>query len=393
MKILLPFFLAKKTYFIIVLILILLLIGRSVILKKPDTTLTYTVKKEGLVDTIQVSGTFTTASQVAVESPTNGAITAFYVSNDDEVNKGDALFRVESFATEEEKSSTYAKYLTAKKTLDASYADAYSLRSKKDAAWKEYVDIATDDTYENDDSTPREDQRNSSAEFQSAQADWLAAEAHYKNQKAVIAAAQASLRSAYLAYQATTDTVIVAPASGTVVNLRKKVGDQVSTRSSLDQETSALPILLIADFGNPSITTTIPEAYIPRIAVGQKTTIVFDAMKDKTFTGTVETIDTVGTDTTGTVTYNARIAGDGMTETIKPNMSAMVVIETFRKESVFTVPNSAIIIKDGKTYVKNAPGKNKDSLIPVELGTKGIAQTEIVNGLSEGMVIMANPEQ
>jgi multidrug efflux pump subunit AcrA (membrane-fusion protein) len=106
----LSFIKARKVFFIIGLVIILFLISRSILLKKPNTELTYTIKQENLVDTVQISRTYTTASQTQVTSPTNGIITELYVGNGEEVKKGDQLFHVDSTATNDQQKTSYASY-------------------------------------------------------------------------------------------------------------------------------------------------------------------------------------------------------------------------------------------------------------------------------------------
>src|SRR6185437_15265647 len=74
------------------------LIVRTILLQKPSPDILYTVKRENLVDTVQVSGTYTTAAQTIVTSPANGTISQLYVKNGQEVKKGVPLFHVESTA-------------------------------------------------------------------------------------------------------------------------------------------------------------------------------------------------------------------------------------------------------------------------------------------------------
>lgn len=81
----------RRIPFIIVGAIVLFLAVRFILLQKPNTELTYTVKREDLVDSFQVSGTYSTAAQTQVTSSTNGIITELYVNNNDHVNKGDPL--------------------------------------------------------------------------------------------------------------------------------------------------------------------------------------------------------------------------------------------------------------------------------------------------------------
>ena len=69
-------------------------------------------------------------------------------------------------------------------------------------------------------------------------------------------------------------------------------------------------------------------------------------------------------------------------------MTALITIETLRKNNVIDVPNSAIVTNNGSSYVVNA---NTHQKIPVIVGTKGIAKSEISGGLDAGTVIVANP--
>ncbi len=162
--------------------------------------------------------------------------------------------------------------------------------------------------------------------------------------------------------------------AGQVVNLGKKIGDEVAA--------STPPVLLIADFTNPAVTSEISEVNIPRIRVGQEAKMVFDAFPDSPFTGTVEMIDTVGTNKQGTIVYSVRIGAARAPEGVRPAMTAAVTIETMRKDNVLTVPNTAITVKNGKNYVtKNG------RLVEIEFGVRGLTKTEVVSGINEGDTI------
>lgn len=408
MNTILPFILAKKKFVIIGLILILLIVGRTVLLSKPTEELTYTVKKESLVDTVQVSGTYTTAAQTEVTSPAKGILTELFVVNNDEVKKGDPLFHVESTATSEEKAAAQADYQNALSNLKT----AQQAKEAADATmWTEHtalLNARNSQKYKNENSqNPSTNKDYTEFEKQSidasvvqAEKDFKVTEKKYNEADSTIAAEQADLNKAQLALAATQSITVKAPASGTVANLQKQVGDQVKAGSSATSQTLALlsgqqvesapPVLYITDFGNPALTVSINEAYIPRIESGQKATVTFDGLKDKEFHGVIQSIDAIGTKTNGIVSYNARITISDLTENIRPNMSGLVTIETLREDNVMTVPNSAIITKDGKTYVQKANTKD-NALIEVTLGTKGTSKTEVTDGLTEGMVIAADP--
>jgi len=175
--------------------------------------------------------------------------------------------------------------------------------------------------------------------------------------------------------------------------LLTNIGDQVTAPLPITATTTTVsqqPVLVIANLGNPYISANISEDYAARVSSGQQATIVFDALKNQTFSGVIAEIATVGTTTQGVVSYSARISADNIPTThIKPNMTALITIVTLLKEKVLDIPNSAIVNNNGSPYVLEAKTHKH---IPVNLGTKGVSKTEITSGLSEGAHIVANPE-
>lgn len=395
----------KKVFFIVPLIIILFLIGRALLLKKNNTDMVYTVKQESLVDTVQVSGTYTTAAQTKVMSPAKGIITQLFVINKQEVKKGDLLFRVESTATDEEKAAAFADYQNAVSSLKIAQQNKQVADATMWTKQQSVLDAQNDVNYKNDNTTnPATNDDYTDLEKQSiesslvqARKDFTAAEQKYKEADIAVSAEQADLTEAQLAYDATKDITVKSPANGTIVNLQKRVGDEVSTDVKNSQSTTGTtsittsppPVLVIADLSNPTITAEINEAYIPRLSEGQKARIVFDALKEKTFEGVVEDVDTVGIETNGIVTYQLRIGASGLPPSIRPNMTALITIETLRKDSVLVVPNSAIISQDGKLFVKKVSG-DKNELVVVTRGIKGSVKSELTSGLTAGDVIFVN---
>jgi HlyD family secretion protein len=390
MNIILSHLKARKKLLIIPLAILVFLLIRTVLLQKPNTELTYTVHKENLVDTVQVSGTYTTASQTQVASPTTGIISKLYVKNGDIVKKGAPLFHVESTATPAQQKAAQANYLAASAAVQADKATLYSLQSAMYSAWQKYTDVATNSTFENDDGSPNSSNR-TMTEFTTVQNDWYAAEAKFKNQQSVIAKSEAALSSAKQLYDETQSLTVTAPTGGTVANFLAHKGDQVAA-GFISQTTglpTAPPVLVVTNDGDPTLTADVSQDYAVRITPGQKTTIVFDALKNEEFTGRVEDIATVGLTTKGTVTYTTRITPQNVSPKIKSNMTALLTIETLRKNDVFAVPNSAVVTEDGQTYVLRA---NNHKKLPVKVGLKGLTKTEIVEGLSTGTNIVTNPE-
>lgn len=189
------------------------------------------------------------------------------------------------------------------------------------------------------------------------------------------------MAKAKLAYDETRNSTVVSRAGGTVVNLLDKEGDQVDA-SGPDKT-----VMSIVNFSGPHIVVAISENYVPRISMGQKVKISFDALKNETFEGKVELLDSVGTTVNGVTTYNARIAIENVNEKIKPGMNAVVTIETLRKDNVVDVPNSSILKENNKSYVYVGKLNSKTE---VSTGVIGLTKTEITSGLNGGESIVLN---
>ena len=385
----------KNPYFIVFLALALFFAVRLIILQKPNTELTYTVKRENLVDSVQVSGTYNTASQTPVNSPTNGIIDKLNVGNGELVKKGQLIFHVESTATLDQQKIAYANYLAALGSLNTSKNAKQSLDVAMWTAQQAYLAAQNAQNYKNNhDQNPATKNAYTDLEkfaidnaVTQTQKDFQAAEQAYKTGDVSINTSSAQVAQTKEIYDETQSTSVYAPATGTVVNLSLKVGDQVTAVQSASLS-PALPVLVIANLGNPYISTNISEDYATRVTNGQKVNIVFNSLKDQSFTGSIEALDMVGTNTQGVVFYTARISVDNLPRSIKPNMTALIDIETLRRDNIIDVPNSAIITKNGKNYVQQAV---KHNLIAVQVGTKGISKTEIISGLAVGTIIVASP--
>lgn len=401
-------FIEKHRFFIapIVAICVFLLV-RTILLNNPAKILEYTVKEENLVDTVTVSGTYKTASQVEVLSPANGIIKALYVHNGQQVNKGDKLFYIESTATVDQQNKANANYKTALSMVTAAQNSKKDLDATMWAKQQAYITAQNAQKYKNE-HTQNPTTKNDYTDLEklaidngvvSAQKDFEAAEQGYKTADVILTAAQAQVQQTKHTYDETQSVIVTAQAAGRITDLQSEIGDQVTARASSakDSDSSdpqplqmpAEPVLVISNMGNPYLVADISEDYAVRVQNGQKVSIVFDGLKDQTFTGSVESIATVGKTNQGIVTYTARIMADNLASNIKPNMTALITIETLRKDDVIDVPNSAIIHKDGQEYVKLVKDK---SLVPVNLGIKGLAKTEITDGLSAGTIVVANPE-
>lgn len=379
----------KKTIITIIIIVALgfigwLLLGQK---SKQPQYQTATVTRGTLITTVSESGNVTSSSQAGVGSPTTGIVTDIYVKDGDTVTKAQNLFKVASTATAQEIASAYASYLSAQNTLDTAKSKMNSLQA---ALFKANQTFLSDRGVANP-----SDQQKADPVYIEENAAWLQAESDYNNQSVAISQAQAALNDAALAYQATQDSVITAPISGTVANIVVKTGDQVTasggnlssniTSSSSTSTNNA--ILYIGNYSNPYIKVQASEVDITNIQAGQKATITLSAFPNETFVGKVDQVDTAGTISSSVVTYNVFVTFISPPSNIKPGMSATVAIQTARKDDVLSVPSSAVQTTAGQLSVRVLEN-GKINIVTVETGINSDTDTEITSGLSEGQTVV-----
>ncbi len=375
----------------LILIALLVWFGISKIIDGSKTKTTYTtetVQKGNLIVSVSASGEVSTANSATVTTEASGVVTTLYVKNGDTVKVGDKIAEIELDLDGRQRSTqAYASYQTAKNNLDTAHANLYSAQSTMLTDWQQYMDKAQNSTYENADNSPNTSNRQLT-DFVTTQDDWLATEAKYKVQQNAITQAQTALNNAWFSYQKTSP-VIYAPISGVVTGLSLQKGAVITAQTTTTGGASAQKIASILTTATPIVTINITQIDVPKIAVGNKATVALDAFPDKTFAGTVISIDMVGTESSGVTTYPTVIKLDTDLTGILPNMSAEADIITDTRNDVLVVPAGAVQIQDGVSIVrvmKNGPPQT----VTVETGLSSDTQTEIVSGLSEGDVVVTS---
>lgn len=378
----------KKKLLIVVLLIVALAVAGQIIgnlTKKPAYTLAK-VEIGNVTEIVTETGSVAASGVVQVYSPTNGVIENVLVVNGQQVSDKDELFSVISSATEQEVQAARSNYLTAVSTLGTAEANLHTMQSAMFTEWDTYKNLAENSTYENDDGTPKTDNR-TLPEFHIAEKDWLAAEGKYKNQQSVVAQAQAQVSSTWQLLQATQNAKVTAPTAGTITNLSVSNGSTVAINSTLAPTT---PVLTITNASATEVSIALSETDINKVKEGQKASVKIEAAKEEDYTGIVKRVDTIGTDTQGVIRYNVYIEILNADANIKPGMTADATITTNELSDVLTVPNSAVKPYQGGRAVR-VPGKNGEiEYIPVMIGIRGEEKTQIIKGLTENQEIITS---
>lgn len=351
---------------------------------------TANVTRGTLVSSAAESGQVAVANRVSITTQASGVVKNIYVKNGDTVTAGQKIADITlDAAGQQRQAQTWAAYLNAKSSVDTANAQMFSLQSAMYSAWQKYTNLATNSTYQNGDGTPNISNR-TLPDFTTVQDNWLAAEAQFKNQQGALAQAQAALSSNWLAYQQAAST-IYAPSAGTVNDLiiapGMQIGSANTTAGSSSTGGTSQVVGTVTTEGNPIISVSLSEIDAVKVKVGDKATVTFDALPNKTFTGKILGVNTTGTVSSGVTTYPATIVLDAPNTDILPNMSATANVIISVKQNVLLVPTAAIQTTGGQTIVRVLQN-GKVTSVPVTTGDTSDTDTEIVSGLNEGDTVV-----
>jgi len=340
-----------------------------------------------IVSSVTASGSVATSNSTSVTTQASGVITKVYVKDGDNVQSGAAIAQIDlDLQGKQRAAQSYASYQGAKNALKTAQDKYFSLRSSMMTTWKTYMEIAQNSTYQNSDTSPNIANRNL-PQFYSVSDDWLQTEADYKNQEAVIAQLQTSLTNAWLSYQQTSPT-IYAPITGTITGLSLQIGSFITAQSNSSGGSTSQRIANVVTTASPTITVNLTEIDTPKVTIGNKATITFDAFPGKTCSGSVISIDTVGTVSSGVTSYPTTIKLDIPDPRIYSNMGAQATIITDSKSDALLIPSSSIKSDNGDIFVLLMDKNGQPQHNAVEIGISSDTKTEIISGLSEGDTVI-----
>jgi HlyD family secretion protein len=179
---------------------------------------------------------------------------------------------------------------------------------------------------------------------------------------------------------------IVAPSSGTVINMEIEEGEIVT--SGAISYTSGTTLMTIADLSVMQIKAGVNEVDIGKVRLGQDVKIDVDAYPGATFQGTITHVAPAARDEQGVKIFDVEIDVTASDERLRPNMTANIEIQGDHRESVLTIPIETAFKRQGR-YVAYVFDGSPDEPVEREIvtGIANIEKLEVVSGLNEGEVV------
>ena len=129
--------------------------------------------------------------------------------------------------------------------------------------------------------------------------------------------------------------------------------------------------------------------------MGQKATIIVDALPQEELSGTVIFISPFGTEETGVVNYAVKIELDHTEADLKGGLTATADIIVEKRENVLLIPNGAVKGTRGDywTEVVINEATMETEKRSITLGAQNALFAEVLSGVSEGEKVIVERVQ
>jgi len=191
----------------------------------------------------------------------------------------------------------------------------------------------------------------------------------------------------YKAKNAIMNTVIIAPADGTIVAVNLKKSSVLSA-----QTYSSTTAIQLVDTGSVRFEGQVDEIDIMKVQPGQKVTISVDAIPNKVFTGTVKFISPFGSQVGQVIKFPVIIKLDPTDAELRGGLSATAEIQIYSAKNVLLVPVSVVVnTPEGPVVAVINPTTGQPEYKAVTLGQQNLQYAEVTSGLKEGDKVTVVP--
>jgi HlyD family secretion protein len=316
------------------------------------------IAKGDIVSSITATGTVNAVTTVLVGTQVSGTIKNISVDFNSVVKKGQLIAQIDPSIFDAQVAQARANVFSAKANLEkaaVALADAKrTLDRQKELFAKNLV--------------ARSDVDAAETAYDTAGTQVSAAKAQVSQSEAALLIAETNLRY----------TRIISPVNGTVVSRNVDIGQTVAASF----QTPTL-FNIAQDLTKMQIDTSVAEADIGKIQVGQPVEFTVDAYPDSPFRGKVSEIRNAPITVQNVVTYDVVVKVENPELKLKPGMTANVSIIVSSKKDVLRISNTALRFRPPSEKRDVTAKKGKGSGIWI-LENKKLKRIAITTGISDG---------
>ena len=302
-----------------------------------QTVKTGVVERGNLVETISATGALSAVNNVDISSKITGRIVEVLVQENQHVNAGDVLVRLDDTA------------------LMATMRQMKAKLDNAEANYNRYQKLVENGAI-------------SRSEFDNVYADYLVAKTNYEKAASDVQ-----------------DTVITTPIDGYIIGEPTPVGQTISSGISEPQV-----IMSVATLDDMQIEAMVDESDIGQVKVGQKVNFAVDAYPNETFTGKVRLISRKAETSNNVIYYKVYVDVDDSKGKLLPTMTARADFVIASAEDVLMVPLNCIYVEGKRRFVKVYNTKTKESReVDVKLGLSNDSEIVVkTDALQPGEVLL-----
>lgn len=179
--------------------------------------------------------------------------------------------------------------------------------------------------------------------------------------------------------------MVRAPFAGVIAERRIDRGDRIGGDSS-----SAEGYLFrLVRIDQLRVSIDAPQSMVMQVQPGMSAQVVFPELPGQTLTAKVVRSSGVIDQRTGTMQVELLLPNQDAR--IPAGMLGEVLIEVPRTHEVLLVPNSTLIVRDGKAQVAVVEAGSRIRFVPVQLGRNLGNQTEVLSGIARDAALITNP--
>jgi HlyD family secretion protein len=324
------------------------------------------VEKGAIVSSVTATGTLNAVVTVQVGTQVSGTIQKLFVDYNSVVKKGQTIAQIDPAIFNAQVQQSKGNYMNAQANLAKAGADVVDAKRTLERNRQLLHDGVV------------------------SQSDFDSAETKYEEARSAVKAAEGSVAQTLGSYlQAQTNlrySTIKSPVNGIVVSRNVDVGQTVAASF----QTPTL-FTIAQDLTKMQIDTSVDEADIGKVKVGQLARFTVDAYPETQFSGVVAQVRNAPIITQNVVTYDVVITVDNKDLKLKPGMTANVNIEVMRKDNVLKIPSAALRFRPEEGTVptgKSRPAgrqvfvlkEGKPVSVPVKTGAIDDSSVELVEG-------------
>lgn len=321
------------------------------------------IERGSITAAVAATGTLNPVVSVQVGSQVSGQILALYVDYNSPVKMGQLIAHIDPNSFTLRVNQAVADLEATRATVLTQLANIGALRAEVSRARVNLADAERDfqrnkTLYEkNFVSAAALDKaravfEGAQEQLKIAQAQLTVGESQMRNAEAVVKQRESQLAQAQVDLER---TQIRAPVDGIVVKKSVEPGQTVA--ASLQ----APELFVIAqDLREMQVETSIDEAEVGRISVGQAASFTVDSYPGRTFRGTVSQMRKAALVVQNVVTYIAVVSASNSDLSLFPGMTANVRIIVDTRENVLKIPNAALRFRPAGT--SDAAGSTQESV-------------------------------